>query len=461
MYALDDTIFAMATPAGGPRTILRITGPDTLEVCRGLVRGASCPQARGLHEVDLAVGLDLVVEGRLYLFPAPHSYTGQTVAEIHVEAGRPVVEALVRGLLEHGARPAGPGEFTARAFLNGKMDLTQAEAVNEVISSTNHIQCRDAERLLQGGLSSAIAAIRSQLVEALALLEAGLDFPEEEATQGSEHQALEVLRAIHAGLKGRSSDVAHTDAVAHLRSVGLAGAPNAGKSTLFNALVAQTRSIVSDRPGTTRDVLEAVLDLRHARTVLFDCAGLVLRSQDILDQLAQQAAAQSLGRADLVVFCVDLSKARWQDDLAVRRQIAPRSVVSVATKADLVRPADLTERLDRLGRVFGQDFMPVSAKVGMNLDALKNRIERHLLSGSSGAGLSDSAQAYVMLTARLRHGLGEAAGHLSQALEALGLGHDEVAAMMVRAAHQALSDTQRPLDEEVLDALFSRFCIGK
>jgi len=457
----NDTIAAIATPEGGVRTILRIAGPDTPEVCRGLVRGAGCPQTRGVHQVDLVLDPDLVIGGRLYFFPSPRSYTGQTMAEIHVEAGRPVVDALVQRLLEAGARQAGPGEFTARAYLNGKMDLTQAEAVNEVVSSTNHTHCRDAERLLQGGLSRSVAAVRSQLVHAISLLEAGLDFPEEEGTQACVQQASQALKAVHAGLQGLLSDVAQAQTVTRMRSVGLAGEPNAGKSTLFNALVSQTRSLVSEIPGTTRDVLEAVLDLRHATTVFFDCPGLALRSEDILDQMARQAAAQSLARADLVLFCADLSKAHWDDDLALSRQVAPCSAVCVATKADLVRPADLTERIDHLSRVFGQAFLPVSAKIGMNLDALKDRIERRLMSGASRAGLSDSAQAHVMLTARLRQGVTEAAGHVSKALEALALGQDEVAAMMARAAHQALSDTQRPLEEEVLDALFSRFCIGK
>jgi len=255
----NDTIAAIATPEGGVRTILRIAGPDTPEVCRGLVRGAGCPQTRGVHQVDLVLDPDLVIGGRLYFFPSPRSYTGQTMAEIHVEAGRPVVDALVQRLLEAGARQAGPGEFTARAYLNGKMDLTQAEAVNEVVSSTNHTHCRDAERLLQGGLSRSVAAVRSQLVHAISLLEAGLDFPEEEGTQACVQQASQALKAVHAGLQGLLSDVAQAQTVTRMRSVGLAGEPNAGKSTLFNALVSQTRSLVSEIPGTTRDVLEAVL----------------------------------------------------------------------------------------------------------------------------------------------------------------------------------------------------------
>ena len=461
MHDLNDTILAIATPVGGARTIVRITGPKTLEACRSVVRQASWPAGRGTYNVDLAIGPGLVIEGRLYFFPAPHSYTGQTVVEIHVEAGLPVAEALVRRLLEAGARQAGPGEFTARAYLHGKMDLTQAEAVNEVISSTNHIQCRAAERLLQGRLSSTLAGIRSQILEVLSLLEAGLDFAEEEGTQGLSHQTMEGLSRVHASLKGLQSDTLHVDSVAHLPSVGLAGVPNAGKSTLFNALVGKARSIVSVSPRTTRDVLEAVLDLRYGRTVLFDCAGLLRRNEEILDQLAQQAAVQSLRRANLVVFCVDVSKAKWQDDLTIRRHVTPESVVYVATKADLVGPFDLDGCLDNLGRTFGQAFLPVSAKTGMNLDTLRDAIQRHLLSGSPRQALSDSGPIYVTLTARLRQAIVEAVDHLNQAVDALKQGQDEVAAMMLRAAYQALSDTGRPVDDEVLDTLFSRFCIGK
>jgi tRNA modification GTPase len=214
--------------------------------------------------------------------------------------------------------------------------------------------------------------------------------------------------------------------------------------------------------------LEAVLDLRHGRCVLFDCAGLLLQTEALLDQLAQQAAMQSLRRADLVLLCVDSSKDAWQEDLAIQGLVVDRPLICVATKSDLIPPMDLSKCLDHLGQAFGQTFLSVSAKTGKNLDVLRNAVQQRLLSGSSRGGLSDasalrldSGQTYVMLTARLRQAFTEAIDHLDQAVEAMGNDREEIAAMTVRAAYQALSDTEHHVDEKVLDILFSRFCIGK
>jgi len=461
MVDLNATVCAIATPAQGMRTILRITGPEAFAVCRGLVREALWPDARGIYRVDLVIDPEIVIEGRLYLFPSPHSYTGQALAEIHVEAGPPAIEALVQKLLGAGVRPAGPGEFTARAYLNGRIDLAQAEAVNEVISCTNRIQCRAAETVLQGRLSSSLDSMRSQILEALSLIEADLDFADGDVTGTPTGEMIDRLRRVQTDLEGSLSESVQADSLAHLPSVGIAGAPNAGKSTLFNALLGSPRSLISEQTKTTRDVLEAVLDLRHGRCVVFDCAGLLLEADDVLDQLAQQAALQSLRRSDLVLFCVDLAKPDWKDDLAIQRHVASNALMGVATKADLLDPAGLARRLDVLVRTFGEPFFPVSADTGMALDALRDMIGQRLLSGRSRPGLSDAGQIHTLVTARLRQAGTEAIDLLGQAIQALGHGQSDVAAMMVRAVYQTLCEAEQHVDDKVLDAIFSRFCIGK
>ncbi len=461
MHNPNDTIYAVATPMTGPRKVLRITGPKAREACRHLVREAPWPNTRGIFKATLDLHGGLFLEGQIYLFPAPRSYTGQDVVEIHLDAGLPVLETLIQGLLKAGLRQAGPGEFTARAYLNGKIDLSQAEAVNEVISSSNHIQCRAAEHLLQGRPSALLEAIQSRLLDVLSLIEAGLDFSEEDVPVSSPHTSAEVLKAIRGQLEDFLSRAFETDTLAHLPSVGLAGTPNAGKSTLFNALVGGSRSIVSDLPRTTRDVLEAVLDLPRGRYVLFDCAGLLLRTEELLDQLAQQAAIQSLQRADLIVRCVDLAKGDWREDLAVGPRKAPDRALYVATKADLISPPDRAGRLEALGRTFDRTFIAVSAKTGKGLPALQAAIQERLSTGSSLREETGSEQAHMMLTARLRQAVAESINHLHEAAEAMEDDRSEIAAMTVRAAYQALSDTQHPVDEKVLDILFSRFCIGK
>ena len=193
---------------------------------------------------------------------------------------------------------------------------------------------------------------------ALSLIEAGLDFSDGDVAGIAPGEMIQRLRSIKDPLEGCWSEAIQADSVVHLPSVGIAGAPNAGKSTLFNALLGSPRSLVSGHRKTTRDVLEAVLDLQHGRCVVFDCAGLLLQAEDVLDHLAQQAALQSLGRSDLVLFCVDLAKADWQEDLAIRRQVTAGASIGVATKVDRVDPADRPARLDALARALGRPSCP-------------------------------------------------------------------------------------------------------
>jgi tRNA modification GTPase len=458
MRDIHDTICAIATAAAGLRTIVRISGPDTPQILQRLVGPFTCPSRRGVFRVDMEVAPEVALEARLYLFPSPRSYTGQAMAEIHVEAGPAAAEALVSAVLAAGARPAEPGEFTGRAYLNGKLDLAAAEAVNEVISSTNRLQCTASQRMLRGSLSASLEDIRREILQALGLIEASLDFADQDLPPHSSNPVMEPLRRAQQRLEALLSEALSTDDRVHHPSVGIAGLPNAGKSTLFNALVGGQRSLVSAQAKTTRDVLEAVLDLAHLRCVLFDCAGLLPLPEGVLDVLAQRAALQSLSASDLVLFCVDLASPDWGQDLVMFRQVETRSLVGVATKADRIPASELAGRLDLLTAVFGLPFLTVSSHQPAGLQVLKDRIEQRLLSGRAG---TDAAQFRTVLTARLRQSSARAADHLEQALSLVAQGRDEIAAMMARAACEAISEAERPVDEEVLDLIFSRFCIGK
>jgi tRNA modification GTPase len=458
MRDIQDTICAIATAAAGLRTIVRISGPNTLRILQCLVRPSTCPSQRGVFRVEMEIAPGVTQEVRLYLFLSPHSYTGQSVAEIHAEIGPAAAKALVSAVLAAGARPADPGEFTGRAYLNGKLDLTAAEAVNEVISSTNRLQCAASQRMLRGRLSTSLEDIRREILQALGLIEASLDFADQDLPPHSSNPAMEQLRRAQERLEALLSEAIETDSMVHHPSVGIAGLPNAGKSTLFNALVGGQRSLVCEQAKTTRDVLEAVLDLAHLRCVLFDCAGLLPLPEDVLDVLAQRAALQSLSTSDLVLFCVDLASPDWRQDLAVFRQVEARTVVGVAAKADLIPVSGLAGRLDLLTAAFGLPFLAVSSHQAAGLQTLRDLIEQRLLSGKAGP---DASQFHTLLTARLRQSSARAADHLGQALSLMTQGRDEIAAMMARAACEAISEAERPVDEEVLDVIFSRFCIGK
>jgi tRNA modification GTPase len=401
------------------------------------------------------------------LFIAPHSYTGEDVAEIHAYINSAVTEALVSNLLERGLRTAEPGEFTARAYLNGKLDLAQAEAVNEIIVSSNEYQLAAAEKLLDGRLGEMTSKLRADLMDLLSLIEAGLDFSSEDIEFIARSDAVKRLAVIKDQLEQLLSGSIRYESIIDLPAVGIAGAPNAGKSSLLNKLLGKERSIVSHRHKTTRDVLTGVCTFPHCRCVLFDCAGLLIEAEDILDELAQRAAIEALRNSSVVIFCADISKTEWSVDAAVRKLIEPKifstgrlTVVPVATKCDLIPDQFLPNCLAALNETFGINFLPTSAQTGAGIEILRQTIDGKLTHKYEVPRTSG-----VALTARHRKAVTEAIGQISESVNELSAGNDEVVVMMLRAAYQAVSDIEQPgashIDEQILGQIFSRFCVGK
>ena len=476
MYELNNTIIAVSSPTSDSRVIVRLTGPDVVDKVRQVFTSAGSDKA-GVWPGRVAIDAELKIDAWLYLFIAPHSYTGETLAEIHVPANPSVTEAVIERLLTGGVRLAGPGEFTARAYLNGKIDLAQAEAVNEIIVASNKSQLDAAENILSGRLGQTTERIRSSILNLLSLIEAGLDFSGEDIDFVSTDQAVEKLAEIRADLEqllaGRCADESLID----LPAVGIAGAPNAGKSSLGNRLLGRERSIVSHKRKTTRDILTGQLTLTNTRCVLFDCAGLISQPNNVLDELAQTAAIEALQNCELVVFCVDIARADWVEDISVRKLIEPRVIVSVATKSDLLSENVLTRRLDELGKLFGADFLATSTKTGKGLTQLRERIDERIieLNRPTARNMLSPAEPVedrtyetrettpaVTLTARHRQAVTETIENTSDAAEQIKAGNNEVAAMMLRAAHLGISNIDRhPIDEQILENIFSNFCIGK
>jgi len=467
MYELNDTIVAVSSPTSDQRVIVRITGPETIDICRfvcnihgggNAVRNPSGSPA--LLPGSLAIDDELKIDLQLYLFPAPHSYTGENVAEIHAYTNSAVTEVLVSNLLDKGLRMAGPGEFTARAYLNGKLDLLQAEAINEIIVSSNEYQLAAAEKLLDGRLGEMTAKIRAELMDLLSLIEAGLDFSGEDIEFITRDEAIKRLAKIKEQLEQLLSGSIRYESVIDLPAVGIAGAPNAGKSSLLNKLLGKERSIVSHQHKTTRDVLTGVCTLPHCRCVLFDCAGLLTEAENILDELAQQAAIEALRNSNIVIFCADMSKNDWNEDIAIRKLIDSKILVPVATKCDLIQDESLPEFLAVLNESFGADFLPTSVKTGAGMDFL-----RQILDGKLTEKFEVPKTGGITLTARHRKAVTEAIEQINESTKELHAGSDEVAVMMLRAAYQAVSDIEQPgtahIDEQILGQIFSRFCIGK
>ncbi len=478
-YDVDDTIAAVSSPTSDERVIVRITGPRTIETCKQIfdpsISDIMEKQSSTLTTAEVKIDEELQVDAQLYMFCAPHSYTGDDVAEIHIHTNSAVTEALIDNLSGKGLRTAGPGEFTARAYLNGKIDLAQAEAVNEIIVSSNAFQLAAAEKLLSGRLSENTAKVRSAIMDCLSLIEAGLDFSAEDIELESGAELIKRLLEIKTQLEQMLSGSIRYESLIDLPAVGISGAPNAGKSSLLNKLLGKERSIVSHRRKTTRDVLTDVCELEHCRCVLFDCAGLVREAENILDELAQQAAIEAMRNSAVVVFCVDISKGDWSEDISIRELIEPKVLIPVATKCDLVSEVVLSNRLAELKEIFDIELLVTSAVTGAGLELLRETIEEKIIelepalaTYESGASrFSESTQSSVALTARHKQAVTEAIENINESIDELRAGNDEVAAMMLRAAYEAVSGIESvtgrvgPVDEQILEQIFSHFCIGK
>ena len=457
MYNVHDTIFAISSPTSDKRVIIRITGPGTIEACHNLFdSNITFDTKRFISECKIQIDRELELAALLYFFPSPKSYTGDDVAEIHIYTNPSVTQAIMDKLMRLGLRTAEPGEFTSRAYLNGRMDLAQAEAVNEIIVCSNQFQLTAAENLLSGRLSQTTEEIRTSIMDCMSRLEAGLDFSGEDIEFISHTEAIEKLIYIRARLEELLAGSIRYESVVNLPSIGIAGAPNAGKSTLTNKLLGSERSIVSHERKTTRDVLTGTLQLEHYNCVLFDCAGLIVEPENILDELAQQSAIDALRNSMVVIFCIDISKGDWTEDYEIRKLINAKNIIYIAAKCDLVDKNDIPVLLDKLQQLFGSDFLQISSKTEHGMKALLEKIDSFLCSNTS------NAESPLALVSRHKKAVTNAITNISESIEELSLNNDEVCTMSLRAAYREISQIeQHSLDDQILNQIFSKFCIGK
>ncbi|MCP4449946.1 MAG: hypothetical protein GY809_00675 [Planctomycetes bacterium] len=457
MFDLSDTVCAVASGRDSYRSIVRVTGDLALSLCGPLVRDSIQLTHNGLIRTQVAVADDIWVDAVVYVFLAPRSYTGQSLLELHVPAPPVLIQSLMNRLLGAGIRQAGPGEFTARAYLNGKLDLAQAEAVNDVISGTNTLQLAAAERLLSGSLSRRTQQLQAELLELMSLLEAGMDFSEEDIEFITRDQARTRVQSILTRMQQLLDQSERNETLAHLPSVGIAGVPNAGKSSLFNALLGHDRSMVSSQHKTTRDVLAHRFTLAQGDCVLFDCAGLLQAPDHILDRLAQQAAIESLKHCHHILFCVDATQTDWANDLTVFAMLPDRPVTVLPTKIDALAPGALSAGIARLKGLFDTPMQPISSQSGQYLDDLAHLMNQTLFNARNAHQGAD----VTLLTARHRQVLAQAIESLNETADLLSHQSDEVACMTLRATYQSLGQVEQHVDEQVLDTVFSKFCIGK
>lgn len=447
---MTDTIFAPATAAGRAAVaVVRLSGPRAAEALSRLTgRAPPKPRIAALRPLRDSSG-EVIDRGLVLWFPGPASYTGEDSAELHVHGGVAVVSRIVEALSATGLRLAEPGEFTRRAFENGRMDLAQAEAVGDLIDAETEAQRRQALEQLDGALGQAQARWRSALIEALAVFEAAVDFPDEEIPADVAARARPILAQLIVDLEHAVADAVRGERVREGWKIALVGAPNAGKSTLLNALTGRDAAIVTAVPGTTRDVIEAPLVLGGYKVLLADTAG-VRATDDVVEAEGVRRARAWAESADLRVWVVDgaLDEAAGEGvDLTRRGDLC------VIAKADLP-PGAAGSWAEREATSRGLSWIHLSATSADTVADLKRRLTERVVEALAG----DETPAAT----RVRHRdlLGEALERLRRALMEEGL--PELAAEDVRLAGRALDRiTGRIHPEDVLDRVFASFCIGK
>jgi tRNA modification GTPase len=450
MFSPSDTIVAIATPPGrGGIGVVRVSGPSTREVAAALAERQAPlePRYATLTRVRAADGpVDRAV---LTFFPAPHSYTGEDVLEISAHGSPVLLRAIVEAAMQAGARLAEPGEFTFRAYLRGRLDLIQAEAVQDLVEAVTPLQARAAFDQLEGTLTGHIRDIDATLFELTARLEASLDFPDEGYRFVEPGRASSEILAVVEQLHALLADAGRGRLVRQGAQVAILGRPNSGKSSLFNRLAGSGRAIVTDVPGTTRDLVTDVVDIQGVAVTLVDTAGLHGTPADVVERegIARAQAAQRV--ADLVIVVLDCSRPLQQDDRDLLDATQPRTRVILGNKADLPHAWSREQ-------VAG-DLLIVSAKTGAGIDELRAAIVSAL---SGRESLRDTP---AITNARHANLLSRAAEALRRAAHAASEHTPEefVAADVAEARALLEQVTGRRTPDDVLNAIFSKFCIGK
>jgi len=458
MYSLDDTIAAISTPTGeGGIGIVRMTGPDAATILHQLfLPGSKVPgsdlEPRLLHYghiADPATG-ELVDEVLAVFMPAPRTYTRQDVVEINGHGGIVALRRILGLCLRQGARPAEAGEFTARAFLNGRLDLAQAEAVLDVVRAKTEISLQAAVGQLAGRLSDQVRSVRDTLMNALAHLEASIDFAEDEIPERDIGFDLEQARTTLLRL------LADADRGIIYRQgirAAIVGRPNVGKSSLLNRLLRTSRAIVTDIPGTTRDTLEEVVNLQGVPIVLVDTAGIAEKSEDPIERLGVERSRTALAQADLALLVVDASQPFTDADQTIAALVDGKPAIVVLNKSDL-----LQMRYGAPRPRFEAPSVPVSALTGEGMEALEEAIVETVLSGQVTA-----AEAPMVTSPRHKEALNRALDHVNAAYAAHQSGQfADLVAIDLTAAVNALGEiTGQSASDDLLETIFSNFCVGK
>lgn len=469
MLNIEDTICAPATvPGTGAIAIIRMSGKDSFRIADKVVscKGSTISETEGYK---LRYGVALEADGTdldtvlVSVFRSPHSYTGEDSVEISCHSSKFVVERLLQRLVDSGARMAGPGEFTQRAFVNGKMDLAQAEAVADVISSQNAAAHRVAYSQLKGGFSKELKTLRDELLKMTSLLELELDFSEEDVEFASRRELSALLDGALRHIHSLTDSFRYGNALRNGVPVAIVGAVNAGKSTLLNALVGDDRAIVSDIAGTTRDTVEETMTIGGNLFRFIDTAGL-RTTQDEVEKIGISRSYKKMSEAEIVLALLDVTVPEEENehsisDIVNNLDVKSQKLIVLLNKVDVLGSNINVRLLNNTVSSLDEKVtkLYISAKTGFGLDTL-----RTLLSDSQKTATLDSGQTIVT---NLRHyqSLMSAAASLSRVKSSLNSAQtpDLLSEDLRQALHHLSSILGEVTPDEVLGNIFERFCIGK
>lgn len=453
----DDTIVALATPPGnGAIGVIRLSGKKSFEITDALFPSKKISEqpSHTLHVGFLKENDHNIDEVVVSVYRSPRSYTGEDVVEISGHGSPYVLQQIINAIIGKGARLARPGEFTQRAFLNGKLDLTQAEAVADLIASNTEASQKAALYTMRGGFSQQLKELREQMIKFSALIELELDFSQEDVEFADRKQFYELIRQLTQTTDQLIHSFRLGNVIKNGVSVAIVGKPNAGKSTLLNTLLNENRAIVSDIAGTTRDTIEEVINIDGIIFRLIDTAGIREHTSDIIETIGVEKSLEKIKQADVVVYLFDTTQ-ESADTLGTEiekiRQSASQLIV-VANKTDKLTEAMAREKFAAISQI-----VFISAREGQHIEVLKERLVDTVLEGGM------QQEGTIVTNARHYHALKEVAKSLADIKSGLDqkIPGDLLALDIRRCLHYLGEITGEITNEDQLDYIFSKFCIGK
>ena len=447
MENLSGTIVAISTGStSGAISIVRMSGKQALEIADKMFLSTKKQKPSQIESRYLELGKlktkNFFEQAMCVVFRAPNSYTGENLVEFQCHGGLKVANSVVEECIRNGARLATNGEFTKRAFINGKISLSSAEGVMDIINAETDAQIRAGYELLSGGLSKIAQESQEELVDILSEIEVSMDYPEEEIEYITKNKTKERLKTLADRIEKVLETSQTGDLITNGINILIVGKPNVGKSSLLNKLIDKERAIVTDIPGTTRDVVEDSFVIGGIKAKIIDTAG-IHDTQDIVEKLGVEKAKMLIDSADIILFLVDGSENQTEQDKQIFELVKNKNYIKVVSKSDLVKNKDTKE-------------LYVSTKTGEGLKELKQEIEKRF-------ALPNLAETGVIVTnQRHKQALSTALSCLRDALSEIDATTLDLVSVHLKLAYSSLGEiTGNTTGEDIIDAIFSKFCLGK